>query len=97
MFDEQVLSLTKILIDSLNVQRLKGLISANRTHRDDKSIDILEKALADCAVDNAGEHLAFLRNLQSLRSRSVAHRKGRSYRKLAKRFRFRWTRLNKSF
>ena len=84
MFDEQVLSLTKILIDSLNVQRLKGLISANRTHRDDKSIDILEKALADCAVDNAGEHLAFLRNLQSLRSRSVAHRKGRSYRKLAK-------------
>ena len=97
MFDEQVLSLTKILIDSLNVQGLKYLIADNRIIHDDKSIEILERALEGCVVKNVGRHLAFLRNLQSLRSSSVAHRKGRSYRKLAKRLDLRRTRLNKSF
>ena len=93
-FDGLVLSLTKILIDSLNQEELKKLISPKQKENlnsDQKenlkrSIGCLEIALSSCGIEDNAEQVAFLRKLQSLRSSSAAHRKGRNYKKIAKDF-----------
>ncbi len=86
-FDELVLSLTKILIDSLHVKRLNSLLSDEQKEGvGEGGIARLEAVLASRNVEGAAEHIAFLRKLQSLRSSSVAHRKGSKYRKIAKQF-----------
>lgn len=76
-FDEQVLSLTKIIIDSLNEKELEKASNI----KIDGSINKLEKFLESEGL-KFDEMLKFLRNLQSLRSSSVAHRKGETYDKL---------------
>ena len=93
-FDELVLSLTKILIDSLNQKELKKLISLEQEENltpDQQeslkgSIGCLEIVLNSCGVEGAADHIAFLRKLQSLRSTGSAHRKGSNYQKIAKDF-----------
>ncbi|MDL1978585.1 MAG: hypothetical protein LWX52_10915 [Deltaproteobacteria bacterium] len=85
-FDELVLGLTKILIDSLNEKQLNSLIPPDRCDGIKGSISRLETALAAHGVMDAGDHIAFLRKLQNLRSASSAHRKGRNYRKIATEF-----------
>ena len=85
-FDALVLSLTKILIDSLNERRLNTLIPENQKTKLKGSIARLEAVLSSRDVEGAAERIAFLRKLQSLRSSSAAHRKGRNYRKIAKDF-----------
>ena len=93
-FDALVLSLTKILIDSLNQKELKKLISLEQEQNltpDQKesfkrSIGCLEIALSSCGVEDAADHIAFLRKLQSLRSTGSAHLKGSKYQKIAKDF-----------
>ena len=93
-FDNLVLSLTKILIDSLNQKELKKLISLKQEENlspDQKehlkgSIGCLEIALSSCGVEDAADHITFLRKLQKLRSTGSAHRKGDNYQKIAKDF-----------
>ena len=93
-FDESVLSLTKILIDSLNQKELKKLISLeqeqnltpDQQENLKRSIGCLEIALSCCGVEDAADHIAFLRKLQSLRSTGSAHRKGSNYQKIAEDF-----------
>lgn len=86
-FDNLVLSLTKLLIDSMHVKRLNSLLSEEQKEGVGKSsIDRLEAVLAARNVQGAAEHIAFLRNLQNLRSSSSAHRKGSKYEKTVKRF-----------
>ena len=85
-FDALVLSLTKILIDSLNERRLNTLIPEDQKAKLKGSIARLEAVLSAHDVEGAAERIAFLRKLQSLRSSSAAHRKGRNYRKIAKHF-----------
>ena len=93
-FDALVLSLTKILIDSLNQKELKKLISLEQEQNltpDQKesfkrSIGCLEIVLSSCGVEDAADHIAFLRKLQSLRSTGSAHLKGSKYQKIAKDF-----------
>ena len=93
-FDELVLSLTKILIDSLNQKELKKLISLEQEQNlssDQKeslkgSIGCLEIALSSCGVEDAADHITFLRKLQKLRSTGSAHLKGSNYQKIAKEF-----------
>lgn len=85
-FDELILSLTKTLIDSLNESRLRKLIPECERESIVGSISWLEAALSACGVRDAREHIAFLRNLQDLRSAGAAHRKGRKYRKIAAKF-----------
>ncbi len=85
-FDALVLSLTKILIDSLNERRLNTLISKDQKAKLKGSIARLEAVLSAHDVEGAAERIAFLRKLQSLRSSSAAHRKGRNYRKIAQDF-----------
>ena len=86
-FDELILSLTKILIDSLHVKRLNSLLSDEQKEGvGEGGIARLEAVLASRNIEDAAEHIAFLRNLQSLRSSSSAHRKGKKYDRIAKQF-----------
>jgi hypothetical protein len=85
-FDELVLGLTKILIDSLNEKHLNKLIPAKQQANLRGSIARLESALISCGVEGAADHVSFLRKLQNLRSSSAAHRKGSNYRKIANDF-----------
>ena len=86
-FDELVLSLAKILINSLHGKRLNSLLSDDQEAGvSKKSIALLEAVLASRNIEGAAEHIAFLRRLQSLRSSSSAHRKGIKYKKIAKQF-----------
>jgi len=85
-FDELVLGLTKILIDSLNEKSLNSLVPKDQLTDLKGSISRLEAALAACSIEDAEGHIAFLRKLQNLRSSGSAHRKGSNYRKIATEF-----------
>ena len=86
-FDELVLTLTKILIDSLHVKRLNSLLSDEQKEGlGQGGIARFEAVLASRNVEGAAGHIAFLRKLQGLRSSSSAHRKGSKYQKIAKQF-----------
>ena len=85
-FDELVLSLTKILIDSLNQKELKKLISPEQERSLKGTIDCLEVALNSCGIEDATTQITFLQKLQDLRSTGTAHLKGRKYQKIANYF-----------
>ena len=74
-FDEQILSLVKIFIDSLNEKELaKGIIIEKESA---KGIDKLETFLNSKGCSQS-RMIDFLRYLQKLRSTSIAHRKSES-------------------
>ncbi|OGU33508.1 MAG: hypothetical protein A2068_14985 [Ignavibacteria bacterium GWB2_35_6b] len=80
-FDEQILSITKIMIDSLNEKKL--INEMNNQAKDFKSIDKLNAFLENKNI-TIPPMIKFFRNLQTLRSTSVAHRKStknRDYKK----------------
>ena len=79
-FDNQLLALTKVVIDSINEKELtKGLKSISAS---DKGISKIEKYFKEKSFTRFESHVQFLRILQELRSTSAAHRKGSSYEKL---------------
>jgi hypothetical protein len=81
-FDEIILALAKVLVDSLNEKQLNALIP-KKDHKNIKGgILILEQVLLECEIKEYEQHIAFLRDLQSLRSSSAAHRKGKEYQKI---------------
>lgn len=82
-FDGLVLSLVKVIIDSLNEKEIQQSINAER---DLKGIGKLEKWLQINGRNDCEEHIKFLRNLQDLRSKGTGHRKGTSYEKIASTF-----------
>lgn len=82
-FDELTLSLTKLLIDSINEKELGKLVPADEKKDLKGTIMLLEKVLILSNAEDYKEHIGFLRDLQELRSSSAAHRKGKSYKKLA--------------
>jgi hypothetical protein len=85
-FDELILSLTKILVDSLNEKELNKLIPAEVRPNIKGSISRLEKVFQVLNVIDHEAHIDFLRKLQNLRSSGAAHRKGSAYQKIAKDF-----------
>lgn len=85
-FDELVQTLTKILIDSLNEKALNALIPSQTLGAIKGSISRLESAFRERGVPGLEPHIAFLRNLQELRSSGTAHRKGSNYRKITEEF-----------
>ena len=87
-FDSLVLSLTKILIDSLNEESLKKLIPYEKQEAFEhkNGIALLEAALHLNDLDGADVHVAFLRKLECLRSGRRADRKRQNYSKIAKHF-----------
>ncbi|OPY16403.1 MAG: hypothetical protein A4E74_01870 [Syntrophus sp. PtaB.Bin075] len=82
-FDELILGLTKILVDSLNEKELNHFIPASEIGEIKGSIARLEKVLSAKGVAGYEKHIKFLRDLQNLRSSGTAHRKGSNYRKTA--------------
>lgn len=86
-FDDLVLALTKILVDSLNEKELNRLIPSAERSEVKGSVSRLERALQECGMPDFEDHIQFLRNLQSLRSAGTAHRKGSNYQKIAREFR----------
>lgn len=91
-FDDLVLSLATILIDSLNQDRIRKLIPKkekekldqkrqNPKENDPGSIDYFDVYLRSCNVTNLEIYISFLRKLQRLRSMGSAHRKGSKYQK----------------
>lgn len=85
-FDDLVLALAKILVDSLNEQELNKLVPVSYRAGIKGSIARLEKTLTVRAIQGYEEHIKFLRNLQNLRSSGSAHRKGGNYQKIASGF-----------
>lgn len=79
-FDGLVLSLTKILNDSIND---KQLVAAGVSEDAGASIAKLGVFLQQHGMPDADTHVKFLRDLQSLRSTGVGHRKGSKYEKAA--------------
>lgn len=78
-FDEQIRGLVKIIIDSLNEKKLDEL----NTEKATGSINKFKCYLEANDIENIKPHIEFLKNLQALRSASVAHRKGENYKKIA--------------
>jgi hypothetical protein len=85
-FDDLVLALTKVLVDSLNVSVLTKLSPSSEEPDIKGSVARLEKLLRDRGVQGYEQHTKFLRNLQNLRSSGTAHRKGSNYQKIAHEF-----------
>lgn len=85
-FDDVVLALTKVLVDSLNEKELNKLIPKEELENIKGSIGRLEKVLSIRTVDANEEHIKFIRDIQNLRSSGTAHRKGGNYRKIAEEF-----------
>jgi len=80
--DEQILWLTKLLVDSLNEAELvKGLPKVDN----EKGIGKFERFLESKKCPHTKEIVELLRDIQRLRSTSVAHRKGQGYQETMKR------------
>ena len=90
-FDDMVLAITKIFIDSLNEEELIKEIAKHLAPKDMeeiKDIKAIDKLEMFFGVHNL-EHkngIEFLRKLQGLRSTGSAHRKGDNYKKAKKYF-----------
>jgi hypothetical protein len=82
-FDQQVLALAKILIDSLNEKELEKVIIIGKG---DKGITKFEKFLRSYKLVDCDKHVSFLRNLHDLRSSGTAHRKSKNYEKVSRVF-----------
>ena len=85
-FDKLIQALTKILIDSLDEKKLNEYIPIKEQSNLKGSISRLDAALDSIHAPNHDQEIKFLRNLQELRSSSVAHRKGKNYAKIARLF-----------
>ena len=83
-FDNQVLSLVKLIIDSLNENKIEMSISPGK--KITGSISKLEELFKKGGLSEYEEIVKFLRNLQGLRSASVAHKKGSNYEKISRTF-----------
>lgn len=81
-FDAQVLAITKVTIDSINVKSLKKHLEL--TDSDVKSIVLMESLLNSLGSEKKSELVSLLRGIQSVRSTGVAHRKGTDYEKTIK-------------
>ena len=70
-FDSQVLSLTKVFIDSIDVKKIKKTFPTSY-EKESKTIDILDQWLQTRNI-KVNPMLEFLRKLQKLRSKGAAH------------------------
>jgi hypothetical protein len=82
-FDELVLSLAKLLVDSLNEKKLLSYIPTKEKEGFNKGITRLDVVLKRVWGIDTSEHIKFLRDLQELRSCGAVHRKGTNYGSIA--------------
>jgi len=83
-FDQQILALTKLLVDSLNEAAF--VAQAGPGAKDEKGIMKLDRYLASRGFPQTAAVVQFLRDLQSLRSAGSSHRKGTRYDKILAKF-----------
>lgn len=76
-FDDQVLILAKLLVDSINEADIGA--DLGKAKRDEKGLAKLERFLSDRGVSDARALLKPFANIQGLRSRGAAHRKGADF------------------
>src|SRR5262249_54273851 len=76
-FDEQVLYLAKLLVDYLNEDAIANALESPVTG--EKGLAKLERFLTERGVADAAGLIRPLANIQGLRSRSSAHRKGSDF------------------
>lgn len=81
--DMLVLSLVKILLDSLNEKEIVNQLTG-KYEKLVGSISKIETWFKDKGLDDYQEHIKYLRNLQELRSSGTGHRKGKSYQKISR-------------
>ncbi|WP_127166404.1 hypothetical protein [Veillonella sp. CHU732] len=84
-FDQQILALVKLIIDSVNERGVELLLSSE-TEKLSGSISKLKALFSQYKLTDYEDKIKFLRNLQELRSSSAAHKKGKNYNKIAKIF-----------
>lgn len=82
-FDQQVLALNKTIVDSLNEKKIGKEITLTENMR---GISKFEEWLKVKGIVGYEQHIAFLRDLQELRSAGTGHRKGKEYQKIAAKF-----------
>ncbi|MGI8412830.1 MAG: hypothetical protein ACR2QA_10145 [Solirubrobacteraceae bacterium] len=75
-FDEQILYLAKLLVDSLNEEALDGSVEKRKG---EKGLAKLERMLDGLGVPNARTLLKPFADVQGLRSRGAVHRKGSDF------------------
>ena len=80
-FDSLILSLVKVLIDSLNEKEINKKLSGESVSG---GISRLEAWFSQQGLIGYDTHIKFLRNLQELRSAGTGHRKGKGYSKISK-------------
>lgn len=80
-----VLSLVKVLLDSLNEKEIVSHLTGTY-EKLVGSIAKLEVWFQEKQLTGYQDHIKFLRNLQELRSSGTGHRKGKSYQKISKVF-----------
>ena len=83
--DMLVLSLVKVLLDSLNEKNIAKQLTGTY-EKLVGSISKLEAWFVEKNLENYQDQIKFLRNLQELRSSGTGHRKGKGYQKIAKVF-----------
>lgn len=83
--DMLVLSLVKVVIDSLNEKKIVTQLTGT-TAKLVGSISKLEAWFQEKHLTGYQTHIKFLRNLQKLRSSGTGHRKGKDYQKISKVF-----------
>ena len=81
-FEEALKWLVKLLVDSLNEKALSSYI--NNLEKGDKGITKAQKFFERLNVEGFQKHIEFLRTIQDLRNKAIAHRKGSSYEKIKK-------------
>ncbi|HRN78573.1 MAG TPA: hypothetical protein PLU71_04990 [Candidatus Dependentiae bacterium] len=81
-FDEGILRLAKILIDSINVKKISEVVTFN--DEEEGSLDKLEKYFSVSKIFKTEELIKTLRRIQKLRSSGSAHRKDSNYEKSLK-------------
>jgi len=83
--DEQILYLTKLLVDALNKAELDEALKNILMSKNKGSIDSFDSFIDDFFTDKGFKYkeeiIRFLRDLQGLRSESTAHLKGKEYTK----------------
>lgn len=82
-FDQQVLALNKILVDSLNEKQISKYITVAPNM---KGISKFEEWCLAKGLKGYENGISFMRKLQELRSAGTGHRKGKSYAKIGKEF-----------
>ena len=83
--DMLVLSLVKVMLDSLNEKKILEQLTGTY-EKLTGGISRLEAWIQERNLQNYQTHIKFLRNLQELRSSGTGHRKGKGYQKISKVF-----------